>query len=43
MTTDSSAAQAAQGVPAGGAAEPEFAQFIAALRVIPVVEIVPAG
>jgi 2-dehydro-3-deoxyphosphogluconate aldolase / (4S)-4-hydroxy-2-oxoglutarate aldolase len=39
MTTDSSAAQVAQGVPAGGVAGLEFAQFIGALRVIPVVEI----
>ena len=39
MTTDSSAAQVAQGVPAGGVADLAFEQFIAALRVIPVVEI----
>ena len=39
MTTDSSAAQVAQGVPAGGGADLAFEQFIAALRVIPVVEI----
>ena len=39
MTTDSSAAQVAQGVPAGGVADLAFEQFLAALRVIPVVEI----